>query len=1216
MKTEVFKQALKGKFLILVAILLCVIAINLGTQDNSLTIHHGEKAYADNSFSITEGMYDEYTDTDFLLNNNQKKIQDYSSELYAEDMEVNFNNNNIVLTNLEDDAIVQIVPKELFSQIGNHIYIGKEYGFFIKTQEQIYEHQDEQNGWQSQVSNKNYKSTVIVFDIITELDLIATVDQIIVTVKPLFQYEYAYIHPDANFTTVVFAGGDRFQNKVYYNITNAIVIPIFKLSATGNSAVFSQVETYYLKDISFCANLFNEQAPNDFLTSAYYDPQEDTGVFFTGYDYQYSGIGIDHGDLNETISLGVDVVTGWMGVISSATSIIPLFGTVSAVMGIASEIIGFPGLLSDTISFVNALSPQQISISSGLISATQLYSTKDAQLSHYGRLIKKAGIAINSGTEETVLYKTNSYATAKFKVTNSAQTIDSQLQTRIVREIAFHVVDINNNIQASGNSAYSFQLNDADEKTAYLDSTARLYLLPGGENRFNFYAQFASKYKLKIDSSDDIVLKLNGTEINGQNNEFEFFLNKDSNNTIIFESDEGVQLPPIFSISPDGNLTNIDLSCGEEYLLKLNLLESNVYTISVNNVNTDIIDVYELQDNLFHEYRFENQTMYSDSTLVMPMTSTPKYLLLQGNSTTDSVNVTVTECDTVLALGHNANIVVGKNWRYYKFVAPETDDYSFTFSNTATMLIMGVWNNNLIDKTYESSAYQLKVYNLQQNEIIWIGYQNTTLETVEGSIAISTLENAYSWEIDGVEIDGQTATLECADTYALKFLINDMISVVELVKSGGGNYVSVNNEGFLTISPTCPKGDSIIEIHAREEEGTYFSYKLIINVLDESKIIFDGQVNNGTELSVSWRKEDLNISAFKYTVKKGQNFIQRSVIASSTGKINVLSMIDPADLISTIKITKITINGSERDYDSSYATATINTCFGGGTGTQDDPYIIDSVRHFNNIQETSNINNPNRNSLYYKQTSTLYFEHSATQRGVSFYGTYDGNIKAINNIRISNNGTIVGGLFDKNFGYIHSLGYIDVYIEVNSVQANIGGLIGINYSEAQINAPILLGGSVLGINNRQGNVGGIVGINYGEVNAGLMVIEKVSGEYNVGGIAGSNYGEITGVQISGNVELKYTNLSTINQKAGGYVGYNTGNITGGRVAINLTVSWVGSNSNSTNLAPAMGIVIGYNLGTLSDVEALGEVDTGNLRTVGSWNQAKYAGNRAVGRGNS
>jgi len=117
--------------------------------------------------------YDVYTDSDYLKNNTTKTIFDYCSgdnKLYATKSKLEKDsvaNNKAHLINAGDDDVIEIVPRQLFGTVNKTLHIGKDYGFFINTE-----------------NKGNYLfSTVLVFDIELNTNLNANKDTIILTVK-------------------------------------------------------------------------------------------------------------------------------------------------------------------------------------------------------------------------------------------------------------------------------------------------------------------------------------------------------------------------------------------------------------------------------------------------------------------------------------------------------------------------------------------------------------------------------------------------------------------------------------------------------------------------------------------------------------------------------------------------------------------------------------------------------------------------------------------------------------------------------------------------------------------------------------------------------------------------------------------------------------------------------------------------------------------------
>lgn len=161
-----------------------------------------------------------------------------------------------------DDPIIKIIPKEYFHTIGSFSYIGKEYGYFIQTVNEIcYSSYENEN-------TGNYRSYIIVFDIEANTDLYANVDKAIFTVRVLFELEFITIK---NTVSTIWRKSDASQtesidDEIDYNIVTAInnnsnlqycVVPLFDANRNAKT------NRYYLNDVSFAGTLQNEQELNE-----------------------------------------------------------------------------------------------------------------------------------------------------------------------------------------------------------------------------------------------------------------------------------------------------------------------------------------------------------------------------------------------------------------------------------------------------------------------------------------------------------------------------------------------------------------------------------------------------------------------------------------------------------------------------------------------------------------------------------------------------------------------------------------------------------------------------------------------------------------------------------------------------------------------------------------------------------------------------------------
>lgn len=233
------------------------------------------------------------------------------------------------------------------------------------------------------------------------------------------------------------------------------------------------------------------------------------------------------------------------------------------------------------------------------------------------------------------------------------------------------------------------------------------------------------------------------------------------------------------------------------------------------------------------------------------------------------------------------------------------------------------------------------------------------------------------------------------------------------------------------------------------------------------------------------------------------------------------------------------------------------------------------------------LNNDNNERLEITNTGSV----RATQGGAAgiFYsnnitGTEgDTNANAINNVDITNSGTVTGGTDEKSV---------------------TGGLFGINSGNIT-NSTLTNTGVVTG----GGTVGGLIGTNSGSAKDSTFTNSgTVSGNTNVGGLFGTNSGKFERSSLINTVNGQVSGTNNV----GGLIGYNTGEIIGGRKDVNGTdvgyykyqiynngvITIKGNGSN-------IGGLIGDNQGSLT-----AGYNTGAINASGSTNVGGIAGSNS------
>jgi hypothetical protein len=209
--------------------------------------------------------------------------------------------------------------------------------------------------------------------------------------------------------------------------------------------------------------------------------------------------------------------------------------------------------------------------------------------------------------------------------------------------------------------------------------------------------------------------------------------------------------------------------------------------------------------------------------------------------------------------------------------------------------------------------------------------------------------------------------------------------------------------------------------------------------------------------------------------------------------------------------------------------------YGGGSGTEADPFLIYTVEQFNTIGLNS--------ADLYKHFKLMAdidlgcytgteFHIIGTNFGCAFRGTFDGNGRRIYNFTYDSSDENFVGLFgyvDGDNTKIKDLDLIDPNVNAGT-GVNVGSLIGY-LRRGMVSRCSAQGGSVAGGNC----VGGLVGCNYTASMGNCFAGTDIFGDANLGGLVGRTYVELSNCYSTGSVS-QYTDL------AGGLAGFNHGNI--------------------------------------------------------------------------
>lgn len=349
----------------------------------------------DNSINCSNTRYDYLTNTDSF-------IDEYDDSAYINSSSTNFGYQT-------DNSIVNIIPKNLFFQVGKQLYIGKEYAFFVYNRGKI-----------DQNFPTDYVIDVFVIDIENQLPSFDNGTYFgYVNLLPLFQRRFrAFTKEDRN---NMWDGFDP-------NLID-IVLP-FPLSS---------MPEYSITNTNFMHLLENEIELN--ANDYYYSAADDNGAFFISSRFSFNGIGLkryNYVKLFDLINYGAGFINRY-GIDKISTILTGL------------------GLLIDLFS-TEAIVDEY---SSGPEQNNFVYApNKTYQINEYGGLLKLINVIPYMETDKPVIFKCGNSNYAKSTYTINYDSYE--VPTRVYNMIDFDVgQDDSYKVLMFGFGGYTYHLTDS-----------------------------------------------------------------------------------------------------------------------------------------------------------------------------------------------------------------------------------------------------------------------------------------------------------------------------------------------------------------------------------------------------------------------------------------------------------------------------------------------------------------------------------------------------------------------------------------------------------------------------------------------------------------------------------------------------------------------------------------------------------------------------------
>ncbi len=1084
-----------------------------------------------------------------------------------------------------NDPIGKIVPIELMQLIGNYTYFGKEYGFFIKTFESPHS------------NDRNLHSLVLVFDITYSMrrGQDGTPDGCVtVNIEPVFQYRYVYLKSsNGQFKMYDYYKTSDYKN-VLYSISKDMIMPHPKYS-NGNRS-FEYEDIFYIKDISVGMTLFNEQAlnPND----GGYSYGNDNGAFFIMAENEYSGRVLKDGKLttDDKLDVASHVLGSVLDVVAFGANIIaPGSGTLIEMLDVAGGLID---VADGARLWTNVSQSKDIKVECYAKKATFncLYANKTEQINNYGgKTVKSMAVTNNSDNNNSIWYGQGDHYKAIFGINAEIGSGKQFPNTRAFVECALKIVDKKGNVYGAQNAVNKTVDNETYQESIDFAEGKNIYLLPNGYNCFSFVPRYRGKYTFNFSFSNNVKIEVDGKEITGNTAYIDSRADNDPIRVKITNEGEAVKGKLLIDVSSIGQ--TIELLPNKETIIKASR-DSGIYHLSTNNENIIFTKKCSQENGFGLKETFVSTpnifTNLNNSTYIV-VKNISAYNIYGNIEFYDVANINI-DTTTGYSIGNekvtcfklNTNI----NTDYWL-------DYISNINGTIVYVNICDNNGNIMSNGNENVGNGSRItFNSGGNDKIYIKLFVTNNTNVNSNIFICKSKINVKWYVDGIEVPSRIAEIERGKNVTISAKVNDEY-VYDFYCSGTITGVSYSNNSVTIADNALLGGQFTVELKMPLGFGLTiipkFEEKIDISLNDDWEFIYSG----GNRIH-SFNYTLLITDYYKNNKLESVTVTQSDVYSKLTGKINFKAKVlaalgttygfgwEDVSVDIVVKIENIyvyvwnTVEGKEvkTKYSSDLHCTNSYEFLTKGRGIESDPYLISTVKEFNNLKylDTSD--------MYFRQTTDIGFGLQLPSTIYSmFFGVYDGNGKSITfSYRFLENSTLedMGGLFLLNTGTISNL----------TVNGTINNLLVAN-------------------KNNSCSLGGVVCNNFGTIKNIKYNAYIYSCAYMTGGLVASNSGIIEGCTVTGQINVRSDRDISY---TGGLVGDNHDSIKSSSTK-GLTVSYTGAESSSRTLAPRIGAIVGvWTKGTIIPT-GYGTVNKGTLKTVTWWeglkkkshNQAQYVG---------
>lgn len=534
--------------------------------------------------------------------------------------------------------------------------------------------------------------------------------------------------------------------------------------------------------------------------------------------------------------------------------------------------------------------------------------------------------------------------------------------------------------------------------------------------------------------------------------------------------------------------------------------------------------------------------------------------------------------------------------KHFKTTAEgNTNSNTISFSNVAdAMITMDLWNGNsfeLASHTPLGNALRaLKVEGVEQGFDlfhIWIddaaalqGINNTT------DTNILTYNFALKNDIDAQEFSNTFTAIGVNNAFTGKFngRGNAIVGLDVKNDANAGLFSEVGDKGEvsnLSIYSSTFKGEEAGAVagvnNGKIDNITTFGNRVESTVANGNA---GGTVGTNTGIISNASNNDAVAVSGAGGNAGGIAGKNTGSISSSVANSNVTAMADSANAIGGV----VGVNsGANAKLDTVRSLGIVNGTYNNGT-----------VITTNNVGGIAGINE--KGAQITKAYNVAQVSGGDNVGGIVGNGTAGRLQEVVSAGDIISSGTNVGGIIGNSETMVINSGRNTGEVTGNE---NVGGIVGVNGSQSQMNNIINdANATIKGVNN----VGGLAGINAGKIVAsdmGLVNEGRVYGQTNVGGITGVNTGTIE--NTNSNITLYVADKRLDAKYFGGVAGRNEGTIT----------SATNTGSVLAEGAEYVGGIVGVN-GTLNEDGTTFREGASKITGAGNSNSGKVVGAKYVG----